>query len=208
MASSDFEVVVVGGGAAGIAAGRGFARRVSIACSSRRGRGSAAGPGRSRDPSGFPLDLGCGWLHSADRNPWTAIAEAQGRSIDRTPPPWMRPSAPIGFPLAEQADSSRRVRAVPSAGCAKPPKRSRTRRRRPCSSRDRRWNALINAVSTYISGAELDRVSVARFRPLRRQRRELARRRRLRRGDRRPCRRRAGRARLPGAADRSSRARA
>src|SRR5438874_2455158 len=52
--------------------------------------------------SACPIDLGCGWLHSADRNPWRGTAEAQGRSIDKTPPPWMRPSAPIGFPLSEQ----------------------------------------------------------------------------------------------------------
>ena len=64
-----------------------------------------------REPSGFPLDLGCGWLHSADRNPWTAIAQAQGRTIDKTPPPWMRPSAPIGFPLAEQEEFFDAVRA-------------------------------------------------------------------------------------------------
>src|SRR6202011_4959030 len=49
------------------------------------------------------LDLGCGWLHSADRNPWHAIAVAQARAIDKTPPPWRRPSTPTGFPLAEQA---------------------------------------------------------------------------------------------------------
>src|SRR5260370_1466792 len=33
--------------------------------------------------SEFPIDLGCGWLHSADRNPWREIAEAQGGSIDK-----------------------------------------------------------------------------------------------------------------------------
>src|SRR5258708_6156160 len=52
--------------------------------------------------SEFPIDLGCGWLHSGDRNPWREIAEAQGGSIDKTPPPWTRHSAPIGFPLSDQ----------------------------------------------------------------------------------------------------------
>ena len=50
------------------------------------------------------LCLGCGWLHSADENPWTDIAAAQGRTIDRTPPPWTRPSTTIDIPLEEQAD--------------------------------------------------------------------------------------------------------
>ena len=33
---------------------------------------------------GFPIDLGCGWLHSGDKNPWCAIAESHGFHIDRT----------------------------------------------------------------------------------------------------------------------------
>ena len=48
--------------------------------------------------SALSLDLGCGWLHSADRNPWQAIAVAQGRAIDKTPPPWRRLSMPIDCP--------------------------------------------------------------------------------------------------------------
>ena len=57
----------------------------------------------NQDNPTSPIDLGCGWLHSADRNPWRTIAEAQGYSIDMTPPPWTRPSSPIGFSLPEQA---------------------------------------------------------------------------------------------------------
>ena len=33
---------------------------------------------------GLVLDLGCGWLHSADRNPFTRIARDLGFGIDRT----------------------------------------------------------------------------------------------------------------------------
>jgi monoamine oxidase len=36
------------------------------------------------------VDLGCAWLHSADRNPWTAIAAALGLEINRTLPDWGR----------------------------------------------------------------------------------------------------------------------
>ncbi|TMJ44405.1 MAG: FAD-dependent oxidoreductase [Alphaproteobacteria bacterium] len=114
------------------------------------------------DRSACPIDLGCGWLHSADRNPWRKLAEVQGRSIDKTPPPWMRLSAPIGFSLSEQAAFLQAHREfyerldslldekpdIPAATFLEPLGR---------------WNALINAVSTYVSGAELDRVSSRDF---------------------------------------------
>ena len=51
-----------------------------------------------------------------------------------------------------------------------------------------RWNALIDAVSSYYNGAEYDRVSVLRLRGLSGHRGELAGRRRLRRGHRQPSR--------------------
>src|SRR5271154_6184683 len=103
MPGSDFEVVVVGGGAAGVAAARRLCD-VSI-----RGLLVEARPrlgGRAwtwTDASGFALDLGCGWLHSADRNPWVRVALAQRCTIDRTPPPWARPSAQAAFSASEQA---------------------------------------------------------------------------------------------------------
>src|SRR5262249_12286433 len=109
------------------------------------------------DGSGAAIDLGCGWLHSADRNPWVAVAEAQGRTIDKTPPPWRRRSAPIGFPLAEQnafLDALQQFEQrldslpngaddVPAAAFLEP---------------QGRWNGLIDAVGTYGSGADLERV--------------------------------------------------
>ena len=104
------------------------------------------------------MDLGCGWLHSADRNPWTEIAQQQGRTIDKTPPPWDRPSLVTGFPLADQLEYRRAQREFderldqamqhggdsPAAAYLEP---------------GNRWNALLDAVSTYYSGAELDRIS-------------------------------------------------
>ena len=160
--TSDTEVVIIGGGAAGIAA----ARRIvdaQLGCLLVDARSRLGGRAwTSTEHSAFPIDLGCGWLHSADRNPWRDAAEAQRRSIDKTPPPWMRPSAPIGFPLSEQLaflkaqqefhhrlDSlSEEQPDVASASFLEPREQ---------------WNALINAVSTYVSGAELDRVSARDF---------------------------------------------
>src|SRR5262249_34964393 len=101
MAKSETEVVVVGGGAAGVAA----ARRLADAggdCMLVEARSRLGGRAWTVRHADGALDLGCGWLHSADRNPWADIALGQGRMIDKTPPPWMRRSLPIGFPLAEQ----------------------------------------------------------------------------------------------------------
>ena len=84
MPGSDVEVVVVGGGAAGVAAAR-HLYESSIDCLLIEARPRLGGRAYTViDPSGFALDLGCGWLHSADRNPWAAVAEAQGATIDKT----------------------------------------------------------------------------------------------------------------------------
>ena len=192
MAKSEVEVAIVGGGAAGIAAGRRL-HDAGVDCLIVEARDAARRAGAGRvEAGGLPIDLGCGWLHSGDRNPWTEIAKAQGRTIDKTPPPWMRPALPVGFRLAEQPPSSRRCMAFYRAHRRLSGERSRTGRRRRCLTRAGAGTTLINAVSTYINGAELGRISATRLRPLRRHRRELARRRRLRHDDRRARRRRAG----------------
>jgi monoamine oxidase len=156
---NETEIVIVGGGAAGVAA----ARRLhdsGIDCLLVEARSRLGGRALTRGGQS-PLDLGCGWLHSADRNPWVAIAKAQGRTVDRTPPPWRRPALTFGFPLPEQ-DSFRAAHAAfhdrLAAAAAEPDAPAATH-----LDRGERWNALINAVSTYASGTELDRLSAHDF---------------------------------------------
>ena len=162
MASGDTEVLIVGGGAAGIAAGRRLCE-ADIACLVVEARDRLGGRAWTiTDRSGFALDLGCGWLHSADRNPWSQIAEGQGRQIDKTPPPWMRPSLPIGFPLSEQRAFSEAMQAFWSrlgATAENEPDFPAADLLEPGG----RWNGLMNAVGTYIGGAELDRISARDF---------------------------------------------
>ncbi len=162
MPSTDFETVVVGGGAAGIAAARRL-NQAKIRClivearSRLGGRAwTVAGPVRSA------LDLGCGWLHSADRNPWVAIAEEQCRTIDKTPPPWRRRSLPLGLPEGDHREflkAQEEFFARVSERAQKEPDVSAAALLAP----ECRWNNLINAVGTYISGAELERVSARDF---------------------------------------------
>ena len=159
MANSDTEVVIIGGGAAGIAAGR-MLHDAGIDCLIVEARPRLGGRTWTMFmPGGEPVDLGAGWLHSADRNPWVKVAEQQGRTIDKTRPPWTRTSREDRFPLAEQRDFAKaqhefyeRLEAIAKKGADTAASAA--------LEPGNRWNALINAVGTYISGAELDRVSL------------------------------------------------
>ena len=157
MANSDIEVAIIGGGAAGLAAAHRL-HEAGVGCLIVEARTRLGGRALTSTERGFAMDLGCGWLHSAERNPWSEIAQRQGRTIDKTPPPWERSSLEIGFPLAEQREYRQAQREFderldqamqhdgdsPASAYLEP----------GC-----RWNALLNAVSTYYSGAELDRIS-------------------------------------------------
>jgi monoamine oxidase len=158
MARSEFEVVIVGGGAAGVAAARRL-REAGLDALIVEARDRLGGRAWSVAADGFPLDLGCGWLHSADRNPWREIAEARGFNVDRTPPPWTRPYAQAGFPASDQTafvDALRRFRERSDEAGEQEPDRAADTMLEP----NGRWNAMLNAVSTFYSGAELDRVSL------------------------------------------------
>lgn len=153
------QVLVVGGGAAGIGAAKRLAE-AGIAYMIVEARPRLGGRAWTLEGE-HPLDLGCGWLHSADKNVLTRIAEEQGRTIDRTPPPWTRPSTPIGFPVDEQKDFGKAMHdffeRLDSFGEGSD---------RPASELlepGGRWNALIDAVATYINGVELTRTSAIDF---------------------------------------------
>lgn len=156
MAADEFEVVIVGGGAAGVAAARRL-HDAGVRCLLVEARGRLGGRAWTARHAGFPLDLGCGWLHSADRNSWVAIAERQGCTVDRTPPPWSRPARQDGFPIAAQHEFSAAMSAFferVGAAAAGPDRPAAELLEPGC-----RWNGLIRAVHTYISGEELERIS-------------------------------------------------
>jgi monoamine oxidase len=99
---SDIDVIIVGAGAAGIAAARLLtsAGKHCVVLESRARPGGRAVTDHSLDA---PADLGAAWLHFADSNAWTGLAQQAGCEVIRTEPGW-GPAAWIGNspPTGEQ----------------------------------------------------------------------------------------------------------
>jgi len=158
---SEIEVAVIGAGAAGIAA----ARRLTDAgapCLLIEARDRLGGRAYTVQHDGHGVDLGCGWLHSAAGNPFVTIAEAQGRTLDRSSPAWSRPAIDRNFPLVDQrayhqamADYYERLSELAANAadvcCA------------AAFEPGNRWNGLIGAVVSYISGGDARDISARDF---------------------------------------------
>ncbi len=159
---SEFDVIVIGAGAAGLAAAQRVATaRLSVRVLEARDRLG----GRAwtwRDAAGLPIELGCGWLHSADENEWCIVAATLGFALDRNRPAWRTQWNDIGFPAADQDDYRAAAAGfydrLDAAGEAEIDQPGDRFLQPGC-----RWNALINATSTYINGVELDQVSARDF---------------------------------------------
>ncbi|MGA2637634.1 flavin monoamine oxidase family protein [Methylocella sp.] len=156
--SGDFDIVVIGAGAAGLAAGKRLAAS-GLSFIILEARERIGGRAQTRVASGFPLDLGCGWLHSADRNPWTRIAAELGFTIDKTAPVWTRQSLDLGFSRQDQAAFSAASDAFYARLAAAEPEAGDFPAARLLEP-GCRWNPLLNAGSAYMNGAELESVSV------------------------------------------------
>ena len=82
------DVIVIGAGAAGLAAARtliDLGRKAIILEARDRIGGRAWTESASL---GAPIDRGCGWLHSADENPWRGIARDLGIAVLEENPVW------------------------------------------------------------------------------------------------------------------------
>src|SRR4029453_19066314 len=85
---NDFDVIVIGAGAAGLAAMRKLrAHGVSVIALEGRGRSGGGARGESESFC-VPVDRGCAWLHSADINPWRSVAAEVGCTVIERNPQW------------------------------------------------------------------------------------------------------------------------
>jgi monoamine oxidase len=156
---SHIDIAIIGAGAAGLAAARTLegSNLSSLILEARERIGGRAHTVIVGD--GIPFDLGCGWLHSADQNPFVPIADQLGFAIDRSTPPWRQRSYRDVFPQAERAAFFAAMdafftRVHAAAQCSTDSTAS------DHLESSNRWNPMIDAVSTYINGCELDQVSV------------------------------------------------
>jgi monoamine oxidase len=156
---SEVDIAVIGAGAAGIGAARCLREAGMASIVVLEARDRVGGRVHTIAPAGFPLDRGAEWLHSADRNPLSPIAQDLGFSVHRRPPEWTTRLRRSGETIEAEADWLATREA-----------QSRARRRAAAEPVDRplvsllapegRWNKLLDATSTWGNGAELDRVSV------------------------------------------------
>ena len=160
---SDINVAIIGAGAAGLGAANalkdsGLSTIVLEARDRVGGRAFTVNPARD-----ITFDVGCGWLHSADENSFVPIAGQLNFEIDKTRPPWREQAFDKAFPIAERTDFIRALDAFYDRA-EQAAKQARQIGRDSAANLylepDNRWNPMIDAISTYVNGTELDRVSI------------------------------------------------
>ncbi|WP_420967765.1 flavin monoamine oxidase family protein [Bradyrhizobium sp. B120] len=159
---STVDVAIIGAGAAGLGAahalkGTGLS---SIVLEARNRLG-----GRAHTIQAAPdvvFDVGCGWLHSADQNSFVGIAQQLGFELNKDLPPWRERAYGKAFPQADRdafmlALDQFYDRIEQAAHGGKDASADRY------LEAGNRWNPMIDAISTYVNGCELDQLSILDF---------------------------------------------
>jgi monoamine oxidase len=160
---SEIDVAIIGAGAAGLGAAHAL-KDSGLSLIVLEARMRVGGRGHTiMAAADITFDLGCGWLHSADQNSFVPIAEQLNFEIDKTLPPWRERAVGKAFPQDERMDFIRALdgfydRAEQAAREAS--NNGHDRAANLYLEPGNRWNPMIDAISTYINGCELDRVSI------------------------------------------------
>ncbi|WP_297507475.1 FAD-dependent oxidoreductase [uncultured Caulobacter sp.] len=155
----EVDIAIVGAGAAGLAAAE-VVEASGLSGLLLEARDRLGGRAHTIHSALGPMDLGCAWLHSADKNPLVARVEALGLTIDKTPPPWANIADTPVFSPARRAEFGAAFQAldarIESVAAEEGPDR-------PVSDlmdAGSRWTPLLNAFSAFYNGAEFDQVSL------------------------------------------------
>ncbi len=171
---AELDVVVIGAGAAGIAAARRLsATGLSVGVLEARDR--VGGRAHTRDhrlvahrqgSTEVGLDMGCGWLHSGDENVLTDLGRQTGFAIDETPPPWRQSAFNLGLTAAEQSAFGEAFEAFDDRIAQAAAQIVMGGDDRPASSQfapadapESRWNPHMDAISGALNGARFAEVS-------------------------------------------------
>ncbi len=157
--SADVDVVIVGGGAAGVGAARRLARS-GLSTMLLEAHSRLGGRAWTRSVSGHELDLGCGWLHSAEHNAWVHIAREAGVHIDESPAAWGVQYRGLGFSREEQAEARRALTEWTQRLAKSPPPGDRAS---DALIPNARWNNYIRTIVGFISGAVPEQLSAADY---------------------------------------------
>ncbi|RZJ30304.1 MAG: FAD-dependent oxidoreductase [Brevundimonas sp.] len=155
---SSVDVVIIGAGAAGLAAARALSDHpLTMAVLEARDR--IGGRAWTVRVEGEGLDMGCGWLHSADENPLASQVEPAGLTLDRTPPPWQSPAFNHEITPAEQ-DAFRAAFETFDQRIAEAAALGREAAASTLLEPGGRWNGRMDAISGALNGARFAEVSI------------------------------------------------
>jgi monoamine oxidase len=156
---SSVDVAIIGAGAAGLGAAHALQNSgLGVIVLEARDRVGGRAHTILAAP-GIAFDLGCGWLHSADRNSFVGIAKQLNFEIDKTRPPWREQSFDTGFPLSEREDFIAALDAFYDRA-EEAAQRGGDDTASNYLEPGNRWNPMIHAISTFVNGCELDQVSI------------------------------------------------
>ncbi|MGY4475096.1 flavin monoamine oxidase family protein [Bradyrhizobium sp. USDA 3364] len=156
---STVDVAIIGAGAAGLGAahalkGSGLS---TIVLEARDRLG-----GRAHTIQAAPdvvFDVGCGWLHSADQNSFVGIARQLGFELNKDLPPWRERAYGEAFPQTDRDEFTVALDEFYDR-IEKAAEHDKDYPANLYLEPGNRWNPMIDAISTYVNGCELDQVSI------------------------------------------------